>query len=72
MHGNVWQWVQNCYKDSYSNAPAASPPAGCRRVVRGGSWSNNPRNLRAADRFWNSADNRSSIYDFRLARTLNP
>ena len=48
MHGNVWQWVQDCYdKDAYSHAsgnvsPIESGECG-QRVIRGGSWISDPR-----------------------------
>ena len=44
----------------------------CRRVVRGGSWSNNPQNLRSANRNRNNTDNRNNNNGFRLGRTLTP
>ena len=51
MHGNVWEWVEDCLKDSYANAPsdgkAVVDVAGCRRVARGGSWFMEP-DIRAA------------------------
>jgi hypothetical protein len=45
--------------------------APCRRVVRGGSWNNNPENLRSANRNRNTTDNRNNNLGFRVARTLN-
>jgi formylglycine-generating enzyme required for sulfatase activity len=48
MHGNVWEWVQDCYINNYSGAPTDERAAGqdsdrsCSRVVRGGSWNGNP------------------------------
>ena len=42
MHGNVWEWIQDCYNDSYSGAPSdgsAWESGNCsERVLRGGSW----------------------------------
>ena len=42
MHGNVWEWVEDCYADNYSGAPTdgtkAAEVASCRRVLRGGGW----------------------------------
>ncbi|MBK8656372.1 MAG: SUMF1/EgtB/PvdO family nonheme iron enzyme [Haliscomenobacter sp.] len=38
------------------------------RVVRGGSWNNNTRNCRAANRNRNNPDNRNNNNGFRLAR----
>ena len=40
--------------------------APCRRVVRGGSWNNNPQNLRTANRKRNTADNRNNNLGFRV------
>ena len=41
---------------------------GSNRVIRGGSWNNNARNVRAAARNWNSPGNRNDNLGFRLAR----
>ena len=74
MHGNVWEWVQDCYVASYppgsGDASVAVTTGGCsRRVLRGGSWLNSPRGLRAAFRIGNSTGFRNLNYGFRLART---
>jgi formylglycine-generating enzyme required for sulfatase activity len=45
--------------------------APCRRVVRGGSWNNNPQNLRSANRNRNTTDNRNNNLGFRLGSTLS-
>jgi formylglycine-generating enzyme required for sulfatase activity len=70
MHGNLWQWVADCYKDSYANAPsdgkAASDVAGCNGVTRGGSW------FRAAVRSRATTVLRNNSLGFRVARTLTP
>jgi formylglycine-generating enzyme required for sulfatase activity len=75
MHGNVWEWVADCYK-RYATAPsdgkATSDVAGCRPVRRGGSWANDPKYMRAAYRFGDTSDNAYYIVGFRLARTLSP
>ncbi|MGO9461860.1 MAG: SUMF1/EgtB/PvdO family nonheme iron enzyme [Rhodomicrobium sp.] len=39
--------------------------------MRGGSWNNNPRNLRAARRNRNNTENRNNNLGFRVASTLN-
>jgi formylglycine-generating enzyme required for sulfatase activity len=74
MHGNVWEWVEDCYESSYTGAPAdgsAVTTVGCwDRVIRGGSWDNIPQFLRSAIRGRSMPANRSSILGFRLARTL--
>lgn len=44
MHGNVWEWVQDCWTDNYfgrGDNAAAITRKGCDRyVMRGGSWYN--------------------------------
>ena len=77
VHGNVWEWVEDCWHGSYDEAPiAGSARSGGRcnwRVVRGGAWFYEPRLLRSAYRSWNFAGNRSSEFGgFRVARTLRP
>jgi formylglycine-generating enzyme required for sulfatase activity len=74
MSGNVWEWTQDCYNDSYSGAPTngnAWLSGNCaQRVVRGGSWNYLPRDLRSAYRNWNSASIRNGSVGFRLAQDL--
>ena len=74
MHGNVWEWVEDCYHDDYQGAPvdgAAWALAGCNtRVVRGGSWNDDPRNLRSAERERDIVFDRGSGLGFRVARAL--
>ena len=75
MHGNVWEWTQDCWNGSYQGAPSdgtawLSGECG-RRVLRGGSRISDPSNLRSAYRFRYSTDGRSDRFGFRLARTLD-
>ena len=76
VHGNVWEWTQDCWNKSYAGAPSnggAWERGACsRRVRRGGSWSNDPRLLRSATRYGNTAGNRINLNGVRLARTLTP
>ncbi|PAT34857.1 formylglycine-generating enzyme family protein [Vandammella animalimorsus] len=78
MSGNVWEWVQDCWVDSYQGAPtdgSAWLAGNCpkdRRSLRGGSWGGSASAARAANRFENSAVMRSHYYGFRLARSLEP
>ena len=55
MHGNVWEWTEDCYHDSYAGAPsdgAAWTAGDCaQRVNRGGSWYHEPRNVRSSYRY---------------------
>jgi formylglycine-generating enzyme required for sulfatase activity len=73
MVGNVWEWVQDCYVQDYDGAPTdgsarRSGLFDCTPVIRGGSWANNPMNLRVADRSWHDATYRYYFLGFRLAR----
>jgi formylglycine-generating enzyme required for sulfatase activity len=73
MHGNVFEWVQDCGNANYDGAPAdgsARTDGTCAsRVLRGGSWSYPPRDLRSAHR--RPANGQSSSRGFRLARTFS-
>ena len=74
MHGNVWEWVEDCWNGDYSGAPtdgSARTSGDCsRRVLRGGSWSIGPGNLRAANRSRINTGLRYYVFGFRVARTL--
>ena len=74
MHGNVWEWVEDCWNGSYAGAPSdgsACRAGDCdRRVLRGNSWYGFPSWLRSADRDRFTAVERSSDGGFRVARTL--
>jgi len=56
MHGNVWEWVEDCYNKTYRSAPTDGSPrttGSCsHRVLRGGSWLDYPGFLRSAIRDW--------------------
>ena len=70
MSGNVWEWVEDVYHDSYNGAPSdgsAWQGDSVLRVPRGGSWSFLQR---AAKRGGSESDFRYSTIGFRLARTL--
>jgi formylglycine-generating enzyme required for sulfatase activity len=77
VHGNVWEWVQDCYADSYQHAPLDGHQAVDRdncpvRVLRGGSWLVFPWFLRSAFRFRNAPETRIDDVGFRVARMLTP
>jgi formylglycine-generating enzyme required for sulfatase activity/serine/threonine protein kinase len=78
MSGNVWEWVQDCYHDSYTGAPKdgsewrGSCSESGRRVLRGGSWGNGPWVLRSANRNGLVTGDRLNDLGFRVARTLTP
>ena len=76
MHGNVWEWVEDCWHDNYNGAPtdgrARTSGGDCsRRVLRGGSWVSNPRFVRSAFRIRYPSGSRYSHVGFRVARTLD-
>jgi formylglycine-generating enzyme required for sulfatase activity len=77
VHGNVWEWTEDCWNGSYSGAPAdgtAWTGGDCsRRVLRGGSWDGDPQFLRSAFRSRKPpSDGRFSKFGFRFGRTLTP
>jgi formylglycine-generating enzyme required for sulfatase activity len=76
MHGNVLEWVEDCYHDNYSGAPtdgSAWTTGLCNaRVARGGAWTYAPQHLRSASRVRSSIDNRLLNLGFRVGRTLAP
>ncbi|HXA19565.1 MAG TPA: formylglycine-generating enzyme family protein [Thermoanaerobaculia bacterium] len=74
MAGNVWQWTEDCYAESYAGAPgdgsASETEKDCLRSDRGGSWSYPAWLLRSATRERNPAGYRDTMMGFRVARTL--
>ena len=69
----VWQWTEDCYADSYANAPqdasVAEVTPDCRRIDRGGSWFYPTWLLRSAPRERNPSDYRDMMLGFRVAKT---
>nr|VFJ72350.1 MAG: Formylglycine-generating enzyme, required for sulfatase activity, contains SUMF1/FGE domain [Candidatus Kentron sp. FW] len=77
MHGNVWEWTEDCWHDDYEDAPMdgkawdeGNNGDGTRRVVRGGAWDYAPRYLRSANRYRFGIDVALDNLGFRLARVL--
>jgi formylglycine-generating enzyme required for sulfatase activity len=75
MHGNVWEWVQDCHhfnsNESADIFGSAAKPSKCvSRVLRGGSWEDSPPGLRSALRNGNLPQDRSKIVGFRVEREL--
>ncbi|MFL6208344.1 MAG: SUMF1/EgtB/PvdO family nonheme iron enzyme [Pyrinomonadaceae bacterium] len=71
MHGNVWEWVQDWYHESYAGAPTdgsawLSGGEQKHRVLRGGSWIYVASNLRSSFRLRNSPDFRNLVNGLRL------
>ncbi len=74
MIGNVFEWVQDCWNDSYQGAPAngsARSDGDCTaRELRGGSWFTSPAYLRASYRNQFERGYRSSSVGFRVVREI--
>jgi formylglycine-generating enzyme required for sulfatase activity len=78
MHGNVWEWVRDCWQPGYGETTALFVRGGeavadgdCgRRVIRGGGWRFEPGFLRSAARIWSRPDTRNLDIGFRVARAL--
>ena len=74
MHGNVWEWTQDCWHDNYDNAPdngSAWNQGKCRKkVLRGGSWTNEKENLRTSTRFRGFSIKRDQDIGFRIVQKI--
>jgi len=60
MHGNVWEWCQDDFRENYQGAPNDGSPRlekskkqqnQANKALRGGSWYNHPDNCRSAYRY---------------------
>ena len=82
VHGNVWEWIEDCWHHGYAGAPGDGDPwitGGAQlaggdcflRVVRGGSWDDTPDNLRSAARNSTAPGTRVNLNGFRVVRTLD-
>jgi formylglycine-generating enzyme required for sulfatase activity len=77
MEGNVWEWVEDIWHDSFQGTPAdgsawlqdGDPTY---RVIRGGSWHNETELLRAAVRVERHRKVQFDTLGFRVARTMRP
>jgi len=75
MHGNVWEWMEDCWSDEYgADLPANGAPylrADCGgRVMRGGSWEDYSGDIRAAARVASGAEEQSWSDGIRVARSM--
>ena len=74
MHGNVWEWVEDCYKDTYAGAPTDGSAVKSRictlNILRGGAWNYYPQLLRSAYRYASAAGVRTENTGFRVARSM--
>jgi formylglycine-generating enzyme required for sulfatase activity len=77
MHGNVWEWVEDSWHETYVDAPTDasawlqdSDPN--YRMIRGGSWRNESEKVRAAFRVRRQHSVEFDTLGFRVARTIGP
>ncbi|WP_408313233.1 formylglycine-generating enzyme family protein [Paraburkholderia aspalathi] len=74
MNGSVWEWVADCWHNSYQGAPADGhawdSPTCDMRVIRGGSWREGGGYMLSATRFKYSASVRQSQDGFRVVKDL--
>jgi formylglycine-generating enzyme required for sulfatase activity len=80
MHGNIWEWCQDYWHDNYQRAPIdgsawlttalSSGLLSNSRLLRGGSWYDNPGNCRSANRHKNGARNCYNDVGFRVVSVL--
>ncbi len=74
VHGNVWEWVLDCWNSHYVGAPSneqAWEAGQCDwHPIRGGSWESTPRALRSAFRGAQGAGSLGIRTGFRVARSL--
>ena len=75
MNGSVWEWVSDCWHSNYKGAPndgrSWEAPACQQRVLRGGSWRDDPKLVSSFSRFYYDADIRYIANGFRVALTLD-
>ncbi len=76
MSGNVWEWVEDPWHESYEGAPGSGGvwfqgEDSSRRVLRGGSWLINAVNARVAYRSRSDPGHRYNYIGFRLAHSLS-
>ncbi len=81
MHGNVWEWCEDVYHNTYGGHHGNPPNDGSawvvggeknKRVLRGGSWIFHSNHCRAASRYWVGPGNRNLKFGFRVVLSASP
>jgi formylglycine-generating enzyme required for sulfatase activity len=74
MNGSVWEWVSDCWHNSFKDAPADArawdQPNCTVRVIRGGSWREGASYMVSSTRFKYDASVRNGQNGFRVVRSL--
>ena len=75
MHGNVWEWCLDHFHDSYNGAPTdgnawVTGGDSDLRILRGGSWNDDPRYCSCVCRYYYYPDVRYSYDGFRVVSVL--
>ena len=79
VHGNVWEWVEDCWNESYLDKPSFLKASGAawtsgncnRRVKRGGSWESYEQFLGSGIRACHNRDLPANDTGFRVATSLD-
>lgn len=75
MHGNVWEWCNDWYKEDYYQQGVSMNPSGpesaLMKVLRGGSWFRYSAHIRSATRYKNKPSGQYADTGFRLVRSAN-
>ena len=78
MLGNVWEWCQDTYHENYNGAPNDGSIWGslgdekANRLLRGGSWNDEPYNVRSANRDWLAPELQFDVIGIRLVFSRTP
>ena len=77
VHGNIWEWTEDCWHDTYLGAPSdgsaweiTNRGSSCAHALRGGFWQSAWQQLRSAARLARGPAERADDIGFRVARTL--
>ena len=70
VYGNVWEWVEDAWRDRLPGGKDPLVAAGIHRVVRGGGWFSHARDLQTIARNKFSPNIKYNFIGFRLVRTL--
>ena len=70
MHGNIWEWCADTWHDNYEgvadDSSVWSSEESKQKVIRGGSWDDNPRYCRSGYRYFGTRNFRSFLFGLRV------